>query len=1366
MSKSMLKSKLIKFTGLILTVFMMVGFLPVSHVVMAAKQQRTLQHMECTANGFYKRADGYYYLNDLHAEYMWSNGLQPGRLGIGSSEAFTDEACTRKVNAPLGYNSDYYVIVYLYCSKNEYTRFFAYSSFKLDVEGFTAEYVDYEEKTDSSGYQEFWIKCKVRRTESTYAHTPSKVTVETTEFKCDRNNQTTGFNFKSSVVWQGGETFTNYKISLSNIYVDPECTIPYFDYDDLDPDGVYYVKLTMCNATPNDYRIKLFGDDMDFRFICGNRPVTAVRRLFCVDEAQRESVTFTYRIGYPTDYVFAGIDISADSLKSYKSDDILYLENPEYTAKWTGNTPSRVYYDNTVYADKECTERATDKYAPLGTNFYVKASVSIPRGNNLKADRLNNGNCVVHIEDYASGIKSYSISTSDRAEVITVVIEITKIAHVYFNSNGHGEGSSVSLYEPGYVSEPAAPTADGYVFCGWFKDKACTVPFDFDSERLNYSIVLYAKWIETPAFTKQPQDGTADKADGNYYVDWETNFDAEYYEVLKVDGTYEYPIKFTDEVDLDGGKTGFANIGMFNQDYEGTYIIRGYYSDHEGEQYVDSQPFTVLNPVEHTVYFRINYGNYPNSSITTASVVHGKTVTRPSDPKPSDPKVNVPQNYVFDGWYADPECTKSFDFSTPITESVAVYAKWVECAKVTFNCSDAAGSNFPLPDPQMVVIGGHATNPWPNGFVTPDSKYSFLGWYSDKEFTDRFYFSDPVRGDITVYGKFEYIGTYKVTVKANGYGYDKNYEVTIGQRFKKPADPSDSRYTHLGYFTDAACTQAYDFTQSVYGDLTLYNKWVSNPAVVFDMNDGSGETDTRFFRYDSAPKDSITFPQPEKNGRTLAGWYEDAECTVEFTGDEALTENITVYAKWDWEYYTITFDSQGGSEVPSQLVRYDDRITEPENPVREGYRFTGWYSDSACTVREYFRSGVGRDICLYAGWNPIMYSVVLVNDGNGSATLSSTEAGVGTDIKVMVNSGEVEKVILVTETNGAETETDITEDMCFTMPAKDVIVKVIYAEKAYSVRVDVEGEGGRAATHYEGPTGTVITLDYIVEESYELKEWKVIEGDVTIENNKFTIGTTDVKIVAVFGPVATGHWMKNKTGWWYENPDGSYPVSKWQLIDGKWYYFNDSGYMVTKWNLINGKWYYMGNDGAMRTGFCKVGSKVYYFDDDGAMRTGWLQFEDEWFYFDNDGVMKTGWVEVKDKWYYMDEHGVMCTGFRWIGSYQYYFNEDGVMQTGWFEFEEYWFFFDEDGRGVTGWQRIGFNQYYFKAGGQMAASEYIDGYWLGANGAWTYKYRASWHHSFKGWWYGDETGWYARNEILTIDGVEYAFDINGYCLNP
>ena len=66
----------------------------------------------------------------------------------------------------------------------------------------------------------------------------------------------------------------------------------------------------------------------------------------------------------------------------------------------------------------------------------------------------------------------------------------------------------------------------------------------------------------------------------------------------------------------------------------------------------------------------------------------------------------------------------------------------------------------------------------------------------------------------------------------------------------------------------------------------------------------------------------------------------------------------------------------------------------------------------------------------------------------------------------------------------------------------------------------------------------------------------------------------------------------------------------------------------------------------------------------------------------------------------------------------------------------------------------------------MASKEYVQGYWLNANGAWTYQYIASWKHDSKGWWYGDASGWYAKNGSFTIDGKLYDFDASGYCTNP
>ena len=67
--------------------------------------------------------------------------------------------------------------------------------------------------------------------------------------------------------------------------------------------------------------------------------------------------------------------------------------------------------------------------------------------------------------------------------------------------------------------------------------------------------------------------------------------------------------------------------------------------------------------------------------------------------------------------------------------------------------------------------------------------------------------------------------------------------------------------------------------------------------------------------------------------------------------------------------FTVTFDSNGGTDVEPQNYMYGDYLTFPEPPTREGYTFTGWYKDHACdrlwNVEE---DTVEQDMTLYAGW--------------------------------------------------------------------------------------------------------------------------------------------------------------------------------------------------------------------------------------------------------------------------------------------------------------------------------------------------------------------------------------------------------------
>ncbi len=67
--------------------------------------------------------------------------------------------------------------------------------------------------------------------------------------------------------------------------------------------------------------------------------------------------------------------------------------------------------------------------------------------------------------------------------------------------------------------------------------------------------------------------------------------------------------------------------------------------------------------------------------------------------------------------------------------------------------------------------------------------------------------------------------------------------------------------------------------------------------------------------------------------------------------------------------YTVSFDSKGGTDVPSQEAMYADYVAEPEPPAREGYVFTGWYADENCNyLWDMENDQISQSMTLYAGW--------------------------------------------------------------------------------------------------------------------------------------------------------------------------------------------------------------------------------------------------------------------------------------------------------------------------------------------------------------------------------------------------------------
>ena len=118
--------------------------------------------------------------------------------------------------------------------------------------------------------------------------------------------------------------------------------------------------------------------------------------------------------------------------------------------------------------------------------------------------------------------------------------------------------------------------------------------------------------------------------------------------------------------------------------------------------------------------------------------------------------------------------------------------------------------------------------------------------------------------------------------------------------------------------------------------------------------------------------------------------------------------------------------------------------------------------------------------------------------------------------------------------------------------------------------------------------------------------------------------------------------------------------------------------------------------------------------------TGWQSVDNKWYFMDSLGIMQTGWLKDKDaKWYYLNSNGEMKKGWIFDNGKWYHLKESGEMQTGWFKENGRWYYLKDTGEMAIGWiQDKDGKWYYLKADGSMAYYTYINGYYVGGDGAW------------------------------------------------
>lgn len=223
---------------------------------------------------------------------------------------------------------------------------------------------------------------------------------------------------------------------------------------------------------------------------------------------------------------------------------------------------------------------------------------------------------------------------------------------------------------------------------------------------------------------------------------------------------------------------------------------------------------------------------------------------------------------------------------------------------------------------------------------------------------------------------------------------------------------------------------------------------------------------------------------------------------------------------------------------------------------------------------------------------------------------------------------------------------------------------------------------------------------------YYLKATGEMASDEWVDGGKYYV---DANGVYIPGKVkVTGSWLKDNTGWWYRNTDGTYPRNQCQYIDGNWYHFDQNGYMQTGWLQLGNTWYYLKPSGAMAIGWEKVGGDWYYLNSSGAMQTGWLQLGNTWYYLKSSGAMASNeWVDGGV--YYVDANGIYIPGkTQTTGSWQkdntgwWYRNADGSYPTDkWEEINSKWYHFNTSGYMETGWITTGDLWYHLAESGEL-----------------------------------------------------------------
>ena len=628
-----------------------------------------------------------------------------------------------------------------------------------------------------------------------------------------------------------------------------------------------------------------------------------------------------------------------------------------------------------------------------------------------------------------------------------------KIFTITFEENGGSQVSDIEIPFNEVATAPENPTKEGYTFIGWYLDANHTYKYDFAS-KVEGSFTLYAKW-----------------GVNQYTISFET-----YGGSSIANKTFD----FGSTIELSATPT---KVG---------YEFDGWYTDSSlTEEFTletmpanDIKLYAGWDAIEYDVTF-VSDGVLIDE--LTQKVEYNTAATLPEEPTKT--------GYTFAGWYNGEE---AYDFSSLIKGKVTLTAKW------TINQYELKFDKNNGEEAEVVEYDYSATI---SAIDSPEKEgYVFVGWYDQTDKLFNFDNASMPASDLVLTAKYE-AGTYGIEYKRNNPNASGNVATTVATYDQNATIASNEftldGYTFIGWNTAADGTgTSYTEGQEVKnlvssGNYTLYAIWQANTyTVTFNANGAEGSMENQTFTYDETK--SLTANAFNKVGYTFMGWAETATGTIVYGNEDTVTNlltsgNKTLYAIWQANSYTVTFDSNGAEgSMNSQSFVYDVAEELTANAFNKvGYSFVGWNTSSDGTGTSYTNNqevtnlATSGSVTLYAQWTINSYHLTIYY--NGEADSEKITVAYGTLISAPEKALQVE----------AQPNFDKwftypgNEEFTFgsiNMPASDFAIYATYKDQ---VSITFNTYGGTSVAPINGYVGDAIVAPTVtmVKEGYTFDGW-------------------------------------------------------------------------------------------------------------------------------------------------------------------------------------------------------------------------------------------------------------------------------------